>query len=197
MNRKDQDLLRRINSSLSTLSFIEQSGVDTFDILQSRMKNVMQKRDEIAAELRGAKDKVSKANELVACINKIGDIESHIEKQKAIYGDAYTELEDESEVKLYNAMQKKLAEAGLHSDSERQEFMNRMDVYKNDYKRLVAAVQQVSDELYSLDDIYRDIGSIPTAQESYSEQLHEYQIERFGEEKEKTEERSNSHEHEH
>lgn len=178
--KSNQILFDKINSQLKTLNYVENNNIATFENLKSRMRSALEKRNAIIYELNGIKDKLKTANQMIAVIEKANLIGSYINKQKEMYGIAYTDLETNQDVKLYNVLKKELASSNLATAKEQNYFVEKIENFKCEYENLVITTQEAFENLYRIDDIYRTIKDIDKNDNNYSQYLREYEMERWG-----------------
>lgn len=185
--RRQSYVIDKINSEIRTLNFVTEKKIDTFEQLENRMNDLKEKRDMTVNSLEEIRNKLKTANEMLLCIEHTNKFEEHIAKQKEKYGDAYLELEEETEIELFHSLKKELAKANLETKAEQEVFKNKIDNYKRSYETLVVRTQEISDSLKKTDDIYRTLRTIDSENGNYyKKQLDRYEQKRF----EKNEERS-------
>ena len=183
--KKDMEIIKRINAKMRTLNFMESYKVYAPSALESKMNNILFKRDEAAKELDGVRSKLNVMNRYVAAINTMNNLKENIEKQTLLYGKAYTEAEGLTEIKSYNDLVDMLKSVNLYEQEQQDKYLNNVEQYKAEYSQLVRGLQNISDSLYQCDDIYRVMKQIGYE----SEEIKRYEQIRFAKKQEQKKER--------
>ena len=153
--RKNYDVIKRINAKVRTLNFMETYKTYAPSELENRMKRFFAKRDETAKVLDSMRSELNVMNNYAAIIEKANSIKKHIEAQTLMYGKSYTESEGQTEIQTYNDFVDKLKSVGLEQQEQQVSYIEKVKSYRAEYSQLATQLQKISNCLYQCDDIYR------------------------------------------
>lgn len=186
--------IERVNNEIHALNTIERYKLNTFKNLHDRMTDILSKRNEAASELDAVRQKLYVVNRYISIINSAKKHKENIDLQTKMYGNAYLDIEDNTEIDTYNALLAELKKANLDTVDKQEKFISETASYNKEYHELVSQLQDISSSLAEVDKVHATLKKYYS--DVFGNDIQRYERDRRADETEGKRSRTNRTEHE-
>ena len=186
--------IERVNNEIHALNTIERYKLNTFKSLHDRMTDILSKRNEAASELDAVRQKLYVVNRYISIINSAKKYKENIDLQMNMYGKAYSEIEDNTEIDAYNTLLAELKNANLDTEEKQQKFISDTSLYNREYRELVSQLQNISSALAEVDKVHSTLKKYYI--DVFSDDIQRYEQDRKADETKGKRSRTHRNEHE-
>lgn len=143
-SKKKQYLIKCINANLRALEFIENNNLKSYEQILSITKELYAKRDSIVSDLKYIKTLIEKANENVGLITKRDKLQKALEVNT-------DQAEADKIRKLLSDIDELLYQKNLSTPDIRNEYILKVQKYKENFLSLTKMLEQCNAKLKSFD----------------------------------------------